>query len=229
MEGDPKNVSQIRNLETYMPKKLTRYYTSGATLENRGERQDMDLVVKLLNDTDAYQEFVRSVLPHITGIATMNRMCQDNVAYDAVISISDEAFGLLLLEDKSLLWREVARLRMQRPYCNGNKSLGMKVEMKIKDSYGDYLTLYSNGGILSPTVKKGWSDKGIDRYNELFDKIKEFRSSDVGISALIEQRRLWMKDTRSARKRYKRTICANRHRAEGRGAGTMTVRCEGWD
>ena len=100
--------------------------------------------------------------------------------------------------------------------------------MKIKDSYGDYLTIYSNGGLLSKSVKKGWSTAGVLRYNDLYDKIKEFRESEEGKQAMKKQRELWQQDSRAVRKRYKRTVNANSNRAEGRGAGNIQIRCEGW-
>ena len=226
--GDTNKVCRISNLEPYMPKKRMRYYDTTISMEDRGDRQEQNLVLKILKDESAYQEFVSCVLPHITGLGVLNRMNGEEISYDSCVSISDETFGLLLIEDRSLLWREVAKMRTGSPNFNGNKSLGVKVEMKIKDVYGDYLTIYSNGGLLSKSVKKGWSTAGVLRYNDLYDKIKEFRESEEGKQAMKKQRELWQQDSRAVRKRYKRTVNANSNRAEGRGAGNIQIRCEGW-
>ena len=211
-----------------MPKKRDRYYDGTLSKADRGERQEPGLVSKLLHDESAYQEFVRCVLTHITGLGVLNRMNGETETYDEQVTVSDEAFGLLLLEDRSLLWREVAALRTAAPHFNGNKSLGVKTEMKIKDGYGDFMTLYSNGGLLSRAVKKGWSTAGVNRYNELFDTLVAFRKTDAGKSAMERQKELWREDSRAVRKRYKRTVNSNKDRAEGRGAGTIQIRCEGW-
>lgn len=211
-----------------MPKKIVSYYDHTVSKEDRGERQEQDLVLKIIKDESAYKQFVSCVLTHITGLGVLNRMNGEGITYDSCVTISDETFGLLLLEDRSLLWREVARMRTGPPNFNGNKSLGVKKEMKIKDSYGDYLTIYSNGGLLSKSVKKGWSTAGVLRYNVLYDEIQNFRDTDEGKAAMKRQRELWQQDSRSVRKRYKRTVNANNHRAEGRGAGSIQIRCEGW-
>ena len=227
--GDPNNVCRISNLERYMPKVLRKYYDATLSKADRGERQEPGLVEKLLHDESAYQEFLRCVLTHITGLGVLNKMNGEKDTYADSVTVSDEAFGLLLLEDRSLLWREVASLRTAAPHFNGNKSLGVKREMKITDAYGDFLTLYSNGGLLSKAVKKGWSTAGVNRYNELFDVIKQFRDTPKGEEAMTKQKELWKQDSRAVRKRYKRTVNSNKERAEGRGAGNIAIRCEGWD
>ena len=56
--------------------------------------------------------------------------------YAGTVTVSDEAFGLLFLEDRSFLWREVALLRTADPHFNGNKSLGVKREMKSTEICG---------------------------------------------------------------------------------------------
>ena len=89
-------------------------YAAEITKENRGAHQEENLVIK----KDADQEFIRNVAPLLTCTGVMNLIYQEGVSYDSVVSISDESFGLLLLEDKSLLLGEVAHLRIQKEFCN---------------------------------------------------------------------------------------------------------------
>ena len=100
---------------------------------------------------------------------------------------SDEAYGLLLLEDKSLLWREVLWRRTQRYFGGGSTkgltSLGVKQEVFIHDKYKDSFTIWSNKGILAPATKKGWSNEGVIRFNEYVRIIKKFRGTEEGKQA----------------------------------------------
>ena len=93
------------------------------------------------------------------------------------------------------MWREVLRRRRQPSFGGqsgaGGKSLGVKKEVFITDKYGDSFTIWSNGGVLSPGNRKGWSDEGILRFNEYRTLITYFRKTTYGENAMKEQKTNW--------------------------------------
>ena len=218
----------ILNLEKYLPT-ITPEYLAEADKELRPNRQVRGLVNTIITDPDAYHEFLTIVLASICGINILNKMCDHGESYASAITRSDEAFGLLLLEDKSLLWREVAKKRIEKAK-DGSKCLGMKDEMKIKDKYGQNLTVYSNGGIVNPVLKKGWTREGLARYNELMLVLKAHRTSDEGKQAMKEQEKRWKEHTRFGKskqsKKSRKRKALNSMRAEGEGTDALHME---WD
>ena len=137
-----------------------------------------------------------NILIYITGVVKLDRMNRTDDAkrdrYESVVTVSDEAYGLLLLEDKSVLWREVLNRRRERG-GDGTISMGVKKEITIGDVYGDKYTLYSNGGVFSPEDKKGWSEVGCERYNYLYEEVCKFRAKAEGKTAMESQKKHWNK------------------------------------
>ena len=218
----------ILYLEKYLPT-ITPEYLAEADPKKRPVRQAKGLVETLIKDPDAYHEFLIIVLANICGINILNNMCDHGESYASSITRSDEAFGLLLLEDKSLLWREVAKKRIDKAK-DGSKCLGMRDEMKIKDKYGHNLTVYSNGGIVNPVLKKGWTREGLARYNELMLVLKAHRNSDAGRKAMKEQKTRWKEHTRFGKSKQSKTSkkrkALNSMRAEGEGTDALHME---WD
>ena len=191
-----------------MPKIREGYYNNIEEPEfDARDRQDLELVKGILKDELAYSEFLTNVLTHITGVVKLDRMNQSDDAisnkYESVVSCSDEAYGLLLLEDKSVLWREVLRRRRASSSGDGTLSMGVKKEITIGDAFGDKYTLYSNGGVFAPEEKKGWSIKGIERYNEYYTLVSEFRETEEGRAAMKKQRSYWAKTPLFPKKKRK--------------------------
>ena len=196
LEGDV-GKSKLSNLEKYLPKIRTGYYANIEEPEFEAkDRQDRDVVIGILKDEKAYNEFLTNILIYITGVVKLDRMNRTDDAvkshYGTVVTVSDEAYGLLILEDKSVLWREVLRRRREKG-GDGSVSMGVKKEITIGDVYGDKYTLYSNGGVFSPDDKKGWSEVGVERYNYLYEQVSEFRSTDEGKTAMKQQKLHWNK------------------------------------
>ena len=189
--------SKMGNLEKYLPKIKEGYYANKEEPEFAAkDRQDRDVVIKLLEDENAYNEFLTNILIYITGVVKLDRMNRTDDAkrdrYESVVTVSDEAYGLLLLEDKSVLWREVLNRRREKG-GDGTISMGVKKEITIGDVYGDKYTLYSNGGVFSPEDKKGWSEVGCERYNYLYEEVSKFRAKAEGKTAMESQKKHWNK------------------------------------
>ena len=196
-ESDEANgICTITNLEKYIPKLAKEDYYDGPTRKYElKERQDLTVVENILRDKEAYAEFLTNVQCHITSSTKLDKLYLADACYGDVVSVSDEAYGLLLLEDKSFLWREVLRRRRLAEYgggaMRGQKALGVGKEVFISDKYGDSYTIWSNKGIKAPETKKGWSNEGVARFNEYVQIVKDFRSSKSGKQALLDQRKVW--------------------------------------
>ena len=144
---------------------------------------------------------------------------------------SDEAYGLLLLEDKLLLWREVLWRRMQRYFGGGSTkgltSLGVKQGVFIHDKYKDSFTIWSNKGILATATKKGWSNEGVLRFNEYVEIIQKFRETEEGKQAMKDQRANWTSSLLVANRKRRSDMIES----ESPEVATAKVACfqEDWD
>ncbi len=66
----------------------------------------------------AYQQFVQHVLLHVVGHGRMTRMGKtssknDRLTFNKAVSISDEAFAYMVIDDRWLLWKEIAEYRFK--------------------------------------------------------------------------------------------------------------------
>ena len=191
----------------------------------------MDLVQGLLKDKEAYKEFLTNVLIHVTGSAKLDKLYLAEAEYSKVVTASDEAYGMLLLEDKSLLWREVLT-RRRMPFHGGQKgnglrSLGVNKEVFVHDKYKDKFTVWSNGGVLAPKTKKGWSNEGVSRFNEYVTLVRDFRASAYGAQAMKDQKRNWTQSLLVANRKRRSDMIES----ETTDVGTEQVECyqESWD
>jgi len=214
-----------------MPKVKEGYYEGCSKKYGLHERQNLTIVEKILKDKDAYREFLTNVIVHITGSAKLDKLYLASSNYETVVTSSDEAYGLILLEDKSLLWREVLWRRTARYFgsgsTKGNTSLGVKQEVFIHDKYRDSFTIWSNKGILAPATKKGWSNEGVMRFNEYVDVIKRFRETEEGKQAMKEQRINWTSSLLVANRKRRSDMIES----ESPEIATAKVACyqEDWD
>ena len=225
-------MKNILNLEKYIPRTAKEdYYTGCSKRYKIEEHQDMDLVGGLLRNKEAYKEFLTNVLIHVTGSAKLDKLYLSEAEYGTIVTASDEAYGMLLLEDKSLLWKDVLRRRMM-PYFgglkgNGLKSLGVNKEVFVHDKYEDKFSVWSNGGVLSPKTKKGWSNEGVSRFNEYMTMVRDFRASEEGVQAMKDQRRNWTQSLLVANRKRRSDMIES----ETSDVGTQQAECyqESWD
>ena len=132
--------------------------------------------LKLRSDPEAYGEFFKYFLPAV-GRKSFWRHLVSNAECDNDLStISNEAFGLLVLENHWDRWVDMY-----------NKSDGNVEQLKVKRKGRDRLERaycvssiapkYTQGGVVfkgkrrSNDGGKGWSARGIERFNELFDLV----------------------------------------------------------
>ena len=92
----------------------------------------------------------------------------------SLCTISDEAFALLLLENSFDRWFDLFSNR------KGTVAVVQRRGVKERGFQSDVAPLYTRGGIKYNRTEvkqavKGWSDEGMDRFNELFDHVKQDR------------------------------------------------------
>ena len=129
-------------------------------------------------NVDAYAAFFDTFLPCATKKTTWDGhiaragMEARTKTVTSLCSVSDEAFALLLLENSFDRWFD---LHVKRS-GNARKDRGSKE----RDFQSDVAPLYTTGGIkydktdVSKSVK-GWSNDGRERFNALFDQVKQDR------------------------------------------------------
>jgi hypothetical protein len=96
-------------------------------------------------------------------------------------TVSDEAFALLLLENSYDRWFDL--------YTSNPEGVMQQRGIKQRHFQSDVPTLYTRGGIKynkyqsKEGEKKGWSDGGIIRFNELFEMVKRDRTANSNFEA----------------------------------------------
>ena len=109
------------------------------------------------NVNGSYSKFCDVVLSQVTGRQDWKVNC-GKMPLREYASASDEAFGLLLLENSWLLWREMA----------------------VKDDDDEKMLQKSKYTMNGAGTKKngGWKAEGINRFNELAQMVKADREKD---------------------------------------------------
>jgi hypothetical protein len=96
-------------------------------------------------------------------------------------TVSDEAFALLLLKNSYDRWFDL--------YTSNEGGVMRQRGVKQRRFESDVPTLYTRGGIkydkyqTKEGEKKGWSDDGIMRFNELFQMVKRDRIANSNFEA----------------------------------------------
>ena len=145
-------------------------------------------------DNLAYFDFVEYFVSAVIGKLRYKQNCCDNLM-SHYASISDEAFAILIFENNLDAWvdmglrKDTSGTQVPRKYTNGGNS---------------------KGELGSSQHNKGWSEQGLKRFNELFDKVKMNRSTPEAI-VFEENFRNYCEDKLSSKKKikssYTRFIC----------------------
>ena len=90
--------------------------------------------------------------------------------FSEIITVSDEAFAILVMENNMSDWIEEARPRPKdaEPFKKGSLCRYTKPAKKSKRK--------GRGGKLS-NINRGWSIEGRERYNKIYDFVKAQRES----------------------------------------------------
>ena len=166
------------------------------------------------NNEDAYYQFVIRFIEHTTSRTSMLKMTdrKGGKEYSEVVSVCDESFAMMILEDRLRLWMEVVKRRNERDLKENESVIqfrrrelkkteeknGVTIEKNIegvlRDSKGKGYTLYSAGGLKDPKVVKGYNNYGVKRINALQKDIEIWRESDQGKEMMKNIKSRWVKE-----------------------------------
>jgi hypothetical protein len=111
-----------------------------------------------IEDINAFHAFVILCLRHTIGVMTW-KLKHRKVEISELFSISDEALALVILENNAQLWKDKAR---------------GAIPLTDKAKGGRYMKKSKNG-----SVRKDWSDEGMERFNEVFCQVRELRLTSL--------------------------------------------------
>jgi hypothetical protein len=130
----------------------------------------MERLENMRNDKASYSLFCEVVLSVVVGKSYWKENHKTE-KLSSFVTVSDEAIGLLLLENSWELWMEMsARLR-------DGQEIGRAKKQKHDESGKGLLTRYTeNGGHVRKD--QGWSDEGLKRFVELVKLVVANREED---------------------------------------------------
>lgn len=144
--------------------------------------------MKMREDSVAYELFCEEILPCIVGktIWDKERAVKEILK---IASATDEAWGLLLLENSWDLWKKMAE----------SEDAGEKLDKKNRPSTKWTSTAMSAGKY------EGWGDDGIPRYNTLVKAAKEDRAKNSKFDETFLRKRKLEKEAggKGSRKRVR--------------------------
>ena len=98
----------------------------------------LDFTKYLWDDKDAYRQFFQHILVHVVGHGKMSKMSNSyntqSLTFNKAVSISDEAFACMILDDRWLLWNKVAEVRKA---AAANKEPGCLSLQRKEENTGD--------------------------------------------------------------------------------------------
>jgi len=123
------------------------------------------------NNPEAYSFYCHHYLPHIVGRGKWNYMVRTKIDIEDVASISDEALGLVLLENS---WE-----RWSWEHTKTKEQIKEEVRKKI-DEREIPRTMYTLGRGRKDKQRSGsgWSNDGISRFGELAKMTEDHRRDD---------------------------------------------------
>jgi len=121
-------------------------------------------------DEASYTKFCKIVLSSVVGKSGWKLNC-GNKKLSEFVTISDEAFGLLLMHNSWEVWTNMGRNARE------GKPIGKAKREGNKGGMQGLMTRYTSNGAY---VKKnqGWSDDGLDCFLDLVEKVKTDRTHD---------------------------------------------------
>jgi hypothetical protein len=168
---------------------LTEWFRTTSLTTTKGKQKvvtrtpafRMEDFLKGRTDVEAYTVFFEHFVPCAVGKTEWERCIGEagtiTESKDSFLStVSDEAFALLLLENSYERWFDL--------YTSNDGNVMQQRGVKQRRFESDVPTLYTRGGIKYDKYlskegeRKGWSDEGIIRFNELFKLVKKDRKDN---------------------------------------------------
>ena len=142
-------------------------------------------------NVDCYRLFFSLFVPHLEKRSNWDDRVANAENDKDVVSVSSEAFGLLILENYWDRWLDF--------YAMSDGELATKKGTKMRSVQSSVLPKYTRGGTTydkdaekkaGVNIRKGWSMKGINRFNQLYDFVlKDRRKHPMFFSNWLESTR----------------------------------------
>ena len=160
--------------------------------------------LRLRSDPDAYSDYFKYFLPAV-GRKSFWRHLVSNAKCDSdLATVSNEAFGLLVLENHWERWLDMYQKSRGKVDLFRTKRR-TKEKREKAHCISNIPPKYTKGGIVYKNRRKshedggkGWSAKGIERFNELFDLVKLDRKEYPGFLQewIAKEKRSWKRKER---------------------------------
>ena len=155
--------------------------------------------LKMRYQPESYSDFFKYFLPAVGRKSFWRHLIANGKCDIDLATVSNEAFALLVMENHWERWLDIYKK------SNGDThELKHKRKTKDKNDKGQYtssiLPKYTRSGIIYRNKRKsgddsgkGWSAKGIERFNELFDMVMEDRKEnpEFAVDWIAKEKRLW--------------------------------------
>jgi hypothetical protein len=157
--------------------KLTEYQTvaeipvTPKTLKTRFEHEHYFVI---------YKDFVTFYVSGVVGIRQFNRN-KSHTRYRTYVTVSDEAFAVLTIENNWDRWASMAGNENMKESTVSSMYTTLRDKRKTqklqREDTNDSDSGGENDNVPQARRYRGWSALGIARYNQLFDEIKEYRTT----------------------------------------------------
>ena len=136
------------------------------TLENRYEEINFPI----------YKDFVSFFVSGVVGVRKFDRN-KCHIKYNKYVTISDEAFTVLTLENNWKRWSSMADSEDWKDSDVPSKWTTSKEKRKAKSKRTGEENSSDESDCPQAKRYRGWSAQGIARYNQLFEEIKKERET----------------------------------------------------
>ena len=159
----------------------------------------MNDILEGRSNKKCYSLFFSKFAPILEKKSIWNQRLKAAKTDKDLLTISSEAFGLLILENQWDRWIDL--------YQKSGGDIILRKNSKLKDVESKVLPLYTRGGLGKKLndarvgVLKGWTSRGIKRFNELYDFVVQDRNDNPSFF------KAWMKET----KRMETTVTKQTH------------------
>ena len=152
-----------------------------------------------------YESFIPCIASYQVYRTELDKRLVNGENDSELYTHSDEAFTLLLLENNFDRWMDIYQRHDGRP----SPDIGSGKKKKFTS---DVCPKYTYGGIVyskekSVSNSKGWTKEGIERFNELFDRVNQDRKlNPLFVKRWLREKRAEKSNTKTARKKSNQDI-----------------------
>jgi hypothetical protein len=168
-----------------------RVVTRGPGNHTKSPPKPEEIIGTLRSNQKRYSDFADWIIRAVHGKCTYaDKAGSKNGVFSTIVSISQEAFALLLYKNGYDNWI----------WMHNNAATSDETDDEEKPGYR-YTNTKGREGMIFTSRNGGWSDEGMQEFNILYGKVKINRDSDNGLFD-IHYKEHWM--TTKKRSKYKK-------------------------